>query len=273
MLVNKAADRQWKATDHAGIERSLFRNNDTGGRSSVVRLVQGSRFPRHAHEGTEEVVVLAGTVRIGGVELARGRLPLHDARRGARRRRGHRRDDLRVVAARDAAGRVTLRALAVVLAASLALAAPAAAQDSVKVRYVPSYPPPDRSSEVVHVRCRASRRATPGRELDIDRYFAAVRGDRRRRAPPGSLGQRHSRRRVGRARDRAGRPAPRPRQRLGPGRPGAARERRGRRPAHRRGIPQAARPHGRACEAHARRHAVTKRVARPSAGGRPAVTR
>lgn len=72
MLVNKAASRQWKATDYPGIERSLFRNNDSGGRSSVVRLASGSRFPRHAHEGTEEVVVLAGTVQIGGAELSAG---------------------------------------------------------------------------------------------------------------------------------------------------------------------------------------------------------
>ena len=72
MLVNKAADREWNATEYPGIERSLFRNNETGGRSSVVRLTRGSRFPRHAHEGTEEVVVLAGTVRIGGVELCGG---------------------------------------------------------------------------------------------------------------------------------------------------------------------------------------------------------
>ena len=72
MLVNKAAERKWKATDYPGIQRSLFRNNDAGGRSSVVRLTGGSRFPRHAHEGTEEVVVLAGTVRIGGVELNAG---------------------------------------------------------------------------------------------------------------------------------------------------------------------------------------------------------
>jgi quercetin dioxygenase-like cupin family protein len=72
VLVNKAADREWKQTDYAGIERSLFRNNDAGGRSSVVRLVQGTRFPRHAHLGTEEVVVLSGTVIIGGVELAQG---------------------------------------------------------------------------------------------------------------------------------------------------------------------------------------------------------
>ena len=72
MLVNKSAGREWKATDYPGIERSLFRHNDSGGRSSAVRLTQGSRFPRHAHEGTEEVVVLAGTVRIGGVELSAG---------------------------------------------------------------------------------------------------------------------------------------------------------------------------------------------------------
>ena len=72
MLVNKAADREWKATDYSGIERSLFRSNETGGRSSVVRLAKGSRFPRHAHQGTEEVVVLIGIVRIGGIELSAG---------------------------------------------------------------------------------------------------------------------------------------------------------------------------------------------------------
>ena len=72
MLVKKAVDREWMATDYPGIERSLFRSNETGGRSSVVRLNQGSRFPRHAHEGTEEVVVLDGIVEIGGVELGPG---------------------------------------------------------------------------------------------------------------------------------------------------------------------------------------------------------
>jgi quercetin dioxygenase-like cupin family protein len=72
VLVNKTAGREWKATDYPGIERSLFRNNDTGGRSSVVRLAQGARFPRHAHHGTEEVMVLSGTVTIGGVELSPG---------------------------------------------------------------------------------------------------------------------------------------------------------------------------------------------------------
>jgi quercetin dioxygenase-like cupin family protein len=69
MLVKKAVEREWKPTDYPGIERSLFRNNDTGGRSSVVRLKKGSRFPRHAHHGTEEVVALSGSVTLGGVAL------------------------------------------------------------------------------------------------------------------------------------------------------------------------------------------------------------
>ena len=72
MLLNKAAEREWKPTDYAGIERSLFRNNESGGRSSVVRLKQGSRFPEHTHHGTEEVVVLSGRVTIGEVEMGAG---------------------------------------------------------------------------------------------------------------------------------------------------------------------------------------------------------
>lgn len=72
MLMNKSSNREWSATGYPGIERSLFRNNEEGGRSSVVRLANGSRFPRHAHHGNEEVVVLTGAVIIGGVELSQG---------------------------------------------------------------------------------------------------------------------------------------------------------------------------------------------------------
>lgn len=72
MLVIKSAERDWKPTGYPGIDRSRFRKNDSGGRSSVVRLAAGSRFPTHGHEGTEEVVVLAGTVRIGDAELPEG---------------------------------------------------------------------------------------------------------------------------------------------------------------------------------------------------------
>lgn len=72
MLVNKARGRKWKPTDYQDVERSLFRNSENGGRSSVVRFAAGARFPRHRHIGSEEVLVLSGTVRIGGTELQQG---------------------------------------------------------------------------------------------------------------------------------------------------------------------------------------------------------
>jgi quercetin dioxygenase-like cupin family protein len=72
MLLKKAAGREWAPTHYAGIERSLFRNNEGGGRSSVVRLKEGARFPTHAHHGTEEVVVLSGTLTIGEARMEEG---------------------------------------------------------------------------------------------------------------------------------------------------------------------------------------------------------
>ena len=72
MLVKKAVERDWIATGHEGVERSLFRNNESGGRSSVVRLKQGARVPRHVHHGHEEVLVLQGTVTLSGTRLDQG---------------------------------------------------------------------------------------------------------------------------------------------------------------------------------------------------------
>lgn len=70
--MNRETDLEWAATGLAGIERSLFRGNDAGGRTSVVRLKAGACFLRHAHEGGENVLVLAGTVRLAGAKLNRG---------------------------------------------------------------------------------------------------------------------------------------------------------------------------------------------------------
>lgn len=72
MLTNHAANREWAATPYPGIERSLFRHGDQGGRTSLVRFARGAAFPRHRHQRSEEVLVIAGTVRIGGVELSTG---------------------------------------------------------------------------------------------------------------------------------------------------------------------------------------------------------
>ena len=69
-----------------------------------------------------------------------------------------------------------MRALAIALAASLTLAAwNARAEESVKVRYFPSYPPPDTSAEFVQLSVSRVPRATPGAERDVDRYIADVK--------------------------------------------------------------------------------------------------
>ena len=72
MELHAARDREWQPTGHDGIERCLFRNNEDGGRSSVVRLEAGARFPAHRHLGTEGVVVLEGEVEIGGTPMRAG---------------------------------------------------------------------------------------------------------------------------------------------------------------------------------------------------------
>lgn len=70
-MLQRSRDAQWQPTGHDGIERWLLRNNAMGGRTSLVRLRAGTRFPTHAHEGHEEVLVISGRVRLGTVEMER----------------------------------------------------------------------------------------------------------------------------------------------------------------------------------------------------------
>ena len=72
MLLKKASEREWIGAGANGVQRSLFRHNAEGGRSSVLRMAAGARVPRHTHHGTEEVLVLSGRVTLDGVELGEG---------------------------------------------------------------------------------------------------------------------------------------------------------------------------------------------------------
>jgi hypothetical protein len=45
------------------------------------------------------------------------------------------------------------------------------AQDKVRVRYLPAYPPPDLSSEVAEIEIRRIAGFGRSQELDVDRYF------------------------------------------------------------------------------------------------------
>lgn len=71
MLLKKAAERAWIAGP-PGVERALFRHGPTEGRASVLRLAAGAHVSRHGHAGREEVVVLAGAVQIGSIQMVAG---------------------------------------------------------------------------------------------------------------------------------------------------------------------------------------------------------
>ena len=49
-----------------------------------------------------------------------------------------------------------------------------AAQDVVRVKYLPAYPLPDESMEGVDIEVKRLFSSQRGRELDVDRYFAAI---------------------------------------------------------------------------------------------------
>lgn len=72
ILVNREVDRDWALTDYAGIERSIFRRNEQGGRTFMIRMKKGAHFPHHKHQGNAEIMILNGQVLISGVELSKG---------------------------------------------------------------------------------------------------------------------------------------------------------------------------------------------------------
>lgn len=72
ILVNREVDRDWAQTDSIGIERSVFRRNEQGGRTFIIRMKKGTHYPQHKHQGHAEIMMLNGHVLISGVELSKG---------------------------------------------------------------------------------------------------------------------------------------------------------------------------------------------------------
>lgn len=72
MIVNRGNERDWQLTTDQGIESSVLRANNKGGRSRIIRMKKGTHFPQHVHQGNAEALILNGQVLIGGVELSKG---------------------------------------------------------------------------------------------------------------------------------------------------------------------------------------------------------
>lgn len=72
MLVNRGMERDWQSTDKQGVERCVFRANEHGGKSQILRMKKGTHFVQHVYEGNTEFLLLSGQVLVGGVELIKG---------------------------------------------------------------------------------------------------------------------------------------------------------------------------------------------------------
>ncbi|WP_438971019.1 cupin domain-containing protein [Methylophaga sp.] len=72
ILVNREEDRDWILTDFMGIERSVLRRNENGGRTFMMRMKKGAHYPQHKYQGNAEFMIMNGQVLIGGVEVSKG---------------------------------------------------------------------------------------------------------------------------------------------------------------------------------------------------------
>ena len=66
------AQQSWSATDIEGVSVCSWRENETSGGASLVRLKRGVNFPKHNHPGWEEVLILSGQIIVGGQTLSEG---------------------------------------------------------------------------------------------------------------------------------------------------------------------------------------------------------
>ena len=73
MLVVKGGAAAWSKTEYPGVEvRVLFVDRQRQQSTLLVRMAPGAVYPAHAHEGTEECLVLEGDLRFGDHVLLRG---------------------------------------------------------------------------------------------------------------------------------------------------------------------------------------------------------
>jgi anti-sigma factor ChrR (cupin superfamily) len=72
MILVRQDARDWSATDFEGVENCpiWFGDQDEGG--YLARFAAGASFPRHGHEGWEQIVILKGAIRFNEVEMRVG---------------------------------------------------------------------------------------------------------------------------------------------------------------------------------------------------------
>ena len=71
MLHFPKGAHHFEDTGIPGIRSSLIWNENGNG-SDVIEFKAGARFPRHDHEGPEEILMLSGRIRFGDLVLSAG---------------------------------------------------------------------------------------------------------------------------------------------------------------------------------------------------------
>jgi anti-sigma factor ChrR (cupin superfamily) len=72
VILNRHGSRTWSPTGLPGIESCTTWTGEDGDGGYVAKLSAGARFPKHTHQGWEQIVVLQGAVRFNDVELRSG---------------------------------------------------------------------------------------------------------------------------------------------------------------------------------------------------------
>ena len=74
MILNREATRVWADTEIAGLRSCVAWSNHAGDGGYFAQFRAGTRFPRHGHEGWEQLYVVSGAIRFDDVELHPGDL-------------------------------------------------------------------------------------------------------------------------------------------------------------------------------------------------------
>jgi len=72
MILIQQDARQWSTTDFPGVENCQIWSGGEGDAGYLARFAAGASFPRHGHEGWEQIVILQGSIRFNEVELRVG---------------------------------------------------------------------------------------------------------------------------------------------------------------------------------------------------------
>jgi anti-sigma factor ChrR (cupin superfamily) len=72
MFIKSGKERVWADTGIPGIESCAMWAGEGGDGGYLARLQAGARFPRHVHDGWEQILIVSGAVRFGDAELRSG---------------------------------------------------------------------------------------------------------------------------------------------------------------------------------------------------------